>query len=401
MAAAYREIRTEMEPDARTLRISFRLENRGRATWRASDGLCIGCQIVDPETGRFFEEGEWTPLASDVAPGQSADCVARVRLPADEGSYRIYVSPRTNSAGWLYERGEELLVADASVGSGIASYQGAEVTTLGRLGRRNLLRSMRRAVAGTAASLWRNRDLILSMTRRDLAARYRGSFADTLWAVLNPLLLLGTYFFVFGVVLQTRNAMDLVAGMLPWLAFSEAVGRAPSAMLENRHLVKKIVFPIEIIAVQHTLSALVTQAVGTVIFFVALGIAGGGLPPLSSAWLAVLLVPQVLLTAGTSWALSALGVFLRDLIQIIGPLLTLLFFLTPICYPEEPLLEAMGPAYRINPIYMLVRGWRAALLEGAAPPLWTLVAATLAGLVVMFAGLFLFERLRRSFADAL
>lgn len=179
----------------------------------------------------------------------------------------------------------------------------------------------------TLASIWRNRPLIASMTRRDLMARYRGSFGDALWAVWNPLLQMATFFFVFGVVLKTRfpgiesesgYAFYLICGMLPWLAISEAVARAPGAMVENRHLVKKTVFPFEIVAVQHLLAALVTQGIGTVIFVLAHLIFLGPLH-WTVVYLPLLLIPQVLLTLGTCWALSAVGVYLRDLIQVIGP----------------------------------------------------------------------------------
>jgi lipopolysaccharide transport system permease protein len=261
----------------------------------------------------------------------------------------------------------------------------------------------------TLATIWRSRPLIASMTRRDLAARYRGSFGDALWAVWNPLLQMATYFFVFGVVLKTRfpgiasesgYAFYLIAGMLPWLAISEAAARAPGAMVENRHLVKKTVFPFEIVAVQHMLAALVTQAIGTVIFLVAHAVFLGA-PHWTLVWLPLLLIPQVPLMLGVSWALSALGVFLRDLIQIIGPLLMVIFYATPICYPESALPEPIAGWMRLNPIAILVRGWRDALLDGRTPDWLGMAGVTLLAAVVFVAGLGLFQKLRRGFADVL
>jgi len=261
----------------------------------------------------------------------------------------------------------------------------------------------------TLKSIWRNRPLIASMTQRDLAARYRGSFGDALWAVWNPLLQMATFFFVFGVVLKTRfpgiesesgYAFYLIAGMLPWLAISEAVARAPGAMVENRHLVKKTVFPFEIIAVEHLLAALVTQAIGTVIFLAAHMIFLGP-PKWTLVWLPLLLVPQVLLTLGVAWGLSAVGVYLRDLIQVMGPVLTLIFYATPICYPESALPEELAGWFRMSPVAILVRGWRDALLDGRTPEWGPLGAVTLAGLLVFAGGLRLFQKLRRGFADVL
>src|SRR5579862_5126361 len=108
------------------------------------------------------------------------------------------------------------------------------------------------------ASIWRNRRLIASMVRRDMLARYRGSFAGAMWTFLSPLLLMATYCFVFGFVLHARLGNDasatgfvlyFLAGMLPWLAFSEAVGRAPYVIWEHRTFVKKVVFPVETLPV--------------------------------------------------------------------------------------------------------------------------------------------------------
>ena len=117
-------------------------------------------------------------------------------------------------------------------------------------------------------TIWRNRSLIRTMVRRDILGRYRGSFGGAFWTILNPLLLMLTYFFVFGVVLQSRFASDpsragfalyFLAGMLPWLAFSEAAGRAPSVMLEHRNFVKKLVFAVETLPVNLVVSGLVSE----------------------------------------------------------------------------------------------------------------------------------------------
>jgi lipopolysaccharide transport system permease protein len=261
----------------------------------------------------------------------------------------------------------------------------------------------------TIANIWRNWPLIATMTRRDLMARYRGSFGDALWAVWNPLLQMATFFFVFGIVLKTRfpgtesdsaYAFYMICGMLPWLAISEAVARAPGAMVENRHLVKKTVFPFEIVAVQHLLAALVTQAIGTAIFLLA-HLVFLGRPHWTIVWLPLLLVPQVLMTLGVQWGLSAVGVYLRDLIQVMGPILNLIFYATPICYPESAIPAALAGWFRLSPVAILVRAWRDCLLDGRTPD-WTSVGAvTLGGAIVFSLGLRLFQKLRKGFADVL
>lgn len=251
--------------------------------------------------------------------------------------------------------------------------------------------------------------LTVSLARRDIQARYRGSFGGGLWTLLNPLLLMLTYYFVFGVVLQSRFPGDptregfvlyFLAGMLPWLAISEALGRSPGIVLEHGNLIKKMIFPSEVLPAVRTLAALVSEAFAILVFFAMLLILRGTLP-LSALWLPVLIVPQVLLTLGLSYALAATGAFLRDLAQIIGFLLTLWFFLTPICYPEAALPASLDGFLSLNPLYVLVRAYRVVLLEGRAPDWTPLAIFWILSVAVFFLGRRWFLKLKASFADAL
>jgi lipopolysaccharide transport system permease protein len=258
-------------------------------------------------------------------------------------------------------------------------------------------------------SLWSNRRLMISMVRRDILARYRGSFGGALWTVLNPLLLMTTYFFVFGVVLKTRFGNDtsrsgfvlyFLAGMMPWLAFSEAVARSSTIIVEYRNFVKKLVFPIETLPVNLVIGGLVSEAFALLIFVIGLLIARGSVPA-SIIWLPVLLIPQMLITAGICWFLAATGVFLRDLGQIMGFVLTLWFFITPICYPEASIPGGAAQILALNPIFWLVKAYRAVFLENRAPDLMTLLELTVGGAVVALLGYGWFARLRKSFADVI
>jgi lipopolysaccharide transport system permease protein len=254
-------------------------------------------------------------------------------------------------------------------------------------------------------SLWTNRALMVSMVRRDILARYRGSFGGALWTALTPLLLMATYYFVFGVVLESRFSNDpsrsgyvlyFLAGMLPWLAFSESVGRSATVIWEHRTFVKKLVFPIETLPLNLTFAGLVTEAFGIVIFLAGLWAIRGAVP-VTALWLPVLLVPQILLTAGLSWLLAATGVFVRDLGQVMGFILTLWFFLTPICYEESK----MPPMLAFNPVVVLVRGYRAILLEGTSPWNPAMVGLWIGSAAVALLGYAWFHRLRKSFADVM
>jgi len=365
-------------------------------------GASIGWQIFDPETSLFISEGEWHAAQKQMR--------MEIELPAHEGVYRIYVSPMIPDSGWAYHRGGRFLVVDAKVGPGsVVEILRSEMTTLSRLKWEGLPAGLRRSIVEPFQIISGNLNLIRSMVRRDILSRYRGSFGDVLWTFLNPILLMATYFFVFGVVLPTRfpgdpsrsgYALYFLCGMLPWLGFSEPINRAAYAILENRNFVKKLVFPVEIIPVNHVVSGLVMSMFASVIFLVILVMVRGAIP-LTIFWLPVVILPQVMFTLGLCWILASFGVFARDLGQISGFLVTLWFFLTPICYPEANLPAGAIEILRRNPMYVVVHGYRRTLLESQAPELWpTLKLYLLAGFV-FWVGYSLFRKLRRNFADVI
>jgi lipopolysaccharide transport system permease protein len=407
VSVAYLNPSFELDEDSRSVVATFRIVNHSNNTWRRDEGYSLGWQIFDPETGTFIAEGDWLSLKKDLAPAETEDVEVKVTLPPEKGRYHVYISPIHAGEGWFYQRGAAFLLVDAVVEGGKARLLETVATTLRSLRRRNLRRAIGKAFTVPWISIWTNRGLIRSMVRRDIMARYRGSFGDVLWTVLNPLLLMATYFFVFGVVLKARIGPDdsrsgfalyLLAGMLPWLPFAEAIGRAPQCILEHRNFVKKLVFPVETLPVNQVFAGLVTEAFTLCVFLIAILLARGSVPA-TVIWLPVLLVPQLLLTLGTSWFLSALGVYMRDLGQIIGFLIMLLFYMTPICYPETALPSGAAAILTKNPIFTLVHGYRSILLEGRAPEFHSMWKLWLLSAVVCIAGHAWFYKLRKSFAD--
>lgn len=359
------------------------------------DAPCVvGWQIYDPLTGAFLFEGEWHQLRDT-----HADLC--VELPAEDGPYRVQLAP--------VEDRDRFIVIEARVSEGSAEVAPPRVETAARLRRERLIRAIPKVFVYPPRALWRNRKLIRSMVRRDILARYRGSFGGALWTFLNPLLLMATYAFVFGAVLKTRFAGDtsgigyvlyFLAGMLPWLALSEAVGRSPYVILEHRNFVKKLVFPLETLPANLVISGAVTEVFALAIFIAGL-LAARHAVPASVIWLPALMAPQLLLTAGLCWFLAALGIFLRDLGQIMGFLLTLWFFLTPICYSESILPESAKKMEALNPMYVLVSGYRSIFLEGRAPDIHSLAILWCVAPVIAVCGHAWFHRLRRSFADVI
>jgi lipopolysaccharide transport system permease protein len=401
--------RIRLDQQGLVVRARFRAVNTSSETWKPEDGYAVGYQILDPDTGTLVVDGPRTPLTRPLAPGESTEAEIVVELPGEPGRYQVFVSSMREDVCWHYREGLPFLLIDARVEDGQARLARGTMTTLGALHRRGLLRAVGRAFKYPLAIVWRHRALIRSMVRRDILGRYRGSFGGVFWTVLNPLMLMTTYFFVFGIVLRARFHGDpsrsgfvlyFLCGMLPWLAFSEAAGRAPFVVLEYRSFVKKLVFPLETLPVNLAAAALVTEAFALVIFLAGLLLARGAVPA-SVLWLPVLVVPQLLFTLGVCWFLAALGVYVRDLGQINGFLLTLWFFLTPICYPVESLPPRALAILSKNPMFVLVHAYRDIFLEARAPsfgPLWKLWVISA---VLFFAGHAWFYKLKRSFADVI
>ena len=386
-------------------RIECEVRNASAEPWRGAAGFAIGYHLFDSATGTLIVDGARAPF--DLDAGKSAPLSIVAEIPLEDGEYHVIVSPLRER--WLYETGWPFLLIEFAVRDGAPRLRRIRVATSATLRRERLLRSAGRALTYPVLAIWRNRGLIRVMTRRDVLGRYRGSFGGAFWTVFNPLLLMLTYFFVFAVVLQTRFPGDpsrsgfvlyYLAGMLPWLAFSEAVGRSATVMLDHRNFVKKLVFAVETLPVNLVAAGLVTEFFAIILFCCVL-LAVRHAVPLSVLWLPVLLVPQVLFTLGLCWFLAALGVFVRDLGQIMGFLLTIWFFATPICYPEASLPPSATLLLSKNPMYVLVSGYRAILLDPRHPapafgPLWKLWVLAV---VVFVLGHAWFYKLRKSFAD--
>jgi lipopolysaccharide transport system permease protein len=409
MRADYEKPEFALDAGSRTITASFRLVNSSDEHWRADNGFFLGWQMFDPDSGMFIAEGTWFPLPSNLAPAETAGVSMPVTLPKERGRYHVYISPIVQEYGWFYQHGDPFLLLEASVEGGLARLIQTRITTLRALRRRKVRQTLTKLFVLPVQTLWENRTLVRSMVRRDIVARYRGSAGDVLWTILNPLLLMATYFFVFGIVLQSRFGPDnsrtgfalyFLAGMLPWLAISEATGRAPHVIVEHRNFVKKLVFPLEVLPVTQVITGVVTQTFAMVIFLVALFVIRGAIPG-TIIWLPVVLIPQILFTLGLAWFLAALGVYVRDLGQVIGFLLTLWFFITPICYPESSLPPEAAGILSKNPAFVLVRAYRAIFLEATAPawqPIWKLWMVALA---LFLLGHACFYKLRRSFADVI
>jgi lipopolysaccharide transport system permease protein len=358
-----------------------------------------GWQLLDVRTGALIEEGPWVKESTE----------SDVPVPMDDGDYRVLISTVSAERGWAYARGAKMRVLDLGVRGGVMTVDRDRRTTLAALRFQGLPGRLAAFVVEPWALLWQNRNLIVSMVGRDLEGRYKGSFGDRLWTVAQPLLLMLAYWFVFGVVLKTRFAdnpnpsvymLFFLCGMLPWLAISEAIGRAPNVILEHRNFVKKLVFPVEILPANLVFSGLVSSALALIVYLFFLMATRERIPP-EALWLPVVLAPQILFTLGVCWAWAALGLFARDLAQVNGFLLTLVFFLTPICYPTEKLpAEALGILQK-SPVFKLVAEYRLLFISETRPDWAVMGQLTVMSLGIFYLGYGVFRKLRPSFPDVL
>lgn len=263
--------------------------------------------------------------------------------------------------------------------------------------------------ASALFSAYPRRSLIRSLIRREMASRYRGSALGRLWPFLTPMLMLAVFTFVFGAVFKSRwpglaeggllsFALVLLAGLLVHALMAEMLSPAPASVLQHPNYVKKVVFPLETlgwvqlgVASVHTLSGFALLVAINAVF-------GSGL---SWSVLAVplLLLPMGLMMLGLHWCLAALGVYLRDLGQLLPPVLTALMFLGPVFYPREQAPAPLGDWLVLNPITFVVEGVRAAIFHGQwpSPAGWGCYLAV--SVLAYCAGLAVFQKLRKGFAD--
>lgn len=259
-------------------------------------------------------------------------------------------------------------------------------------------------------SLWRNRGLIYASTKREVLGRYRGSVLGVFWSFFNPLLMLAVYTFVFSEVFKARwspgsdskseFALVLFAGMIFFNIFAECISKAPTLILTTPNYVKKVVFPLEIlpfvVLLSATYHALISLGVWLCAYLLLVGI-----PHHTVFLLPVVLFPFGLFVLGLSWALASLGVFIRDLSQFIGVVVTIMMFLSPVFYPATALPESAQNLLYMNPLTPFIETSRDLLYWGKLPDLLIILSYWLFAAVVASLGFAWFQKTRKGFADVL
>nr|WP_315592652.1 ABC transporter permease [uncultured Cupriavidus sp.] len=251
----------------------------------------------------------------------------------------------------------------------------------------------------------------MQLIGREVLGRYRGSILGLAWSFFNPLLMLTIYTFVFSVVFKARWGNDqgqshaefaliLFSGLIMHSMLSECAMRAPMLVLSNANYVKKVVFPLEVLCWVNLGSALFHTAISLTVLMLAT-LAVNHTVPWTVLLMPLILIPFALGVLGVSWALAALGVYIRDVGQIMGMLMTILMFLTPIFYPVTALPESFQVLVYLNPLTWVVEQARNVMIFGTAPAWGTLLQSLVVASGLAWFGFWIFQRLRKGFADVL
>lgn len=255
-----------------------------------------------------------------------------------------------------------------------------------------------------------NKNLLFTLVRQDIISRYKGSIFGLLWAFITPLLMLAVYTFVFGEIFKARWGGDnsttmqfslmLFIGLIVFNFFSEVVNKSPSLIIANANYVKKVVFPLEILPQVSMFSAAFNAMISLLIWILVYVISYKNIP-MTIIFLPIVVMPLMLFTLGASWLLSALGVFVRDIGQIVGLITTAMMFLSPIFYPITSLPSDYQYFAYINPLTLPIEELRKILFMEQFPSWNSLIVYFVISLIVLWSGFYFFQKTRKGFSDVL
>ncbi len=258
------------------------------------------------------------------------------------------------------------------------------------------------------ANLLRYRGLISSLVARELKARYRGSVFGFLWSFINPLLLLLIYSFVFTTIIPNEEpktkpyALFMFCGILPWTWFASSLSDAAGSLIAGGNLIKKVLFPAEVLPIVNVLANMVHFFLGLVILIAFLIVYQHPPDAWDLFWFPIAVVVQLVFTCALGLLLAALAVHFRDIRDILANVLTLWFFATPIIYPYfQANVQRFRPLFNANPFTHLAISYQEILFFYGPIGHWRWLLALGAGSVVLFLACYwVFDRLRDSFAEA-
>lgn len=265
----------------------------------------------------------------------------------------------------------------------------------------------RHALTSGVRSLVDNQGLLRALTRREVELRYRGTVLGMAWAILYPLTMLAVYTFLFGLVFSARwpgtsNLPDFVlmlyCGLITYGIVNETLTRAPSAISSQPNYVKKVVFPLELLPLSHLGAALVNATIGFALLVLFIIVKKHALEP-TGITVPLVLAPLTLMIAGVAWSVAALGVFFRDIGQVMNVAMTMLMSFSPVFYPVSAAPVFVRRFMYLNPLTYPIEEVRRVLVLGYWPDWNAWLLYTGAAVVIALAGLWVFQNTRSAFAD--
>lgn len=260
------------------------------------------------------------------------------------------------------------------------------------------------------AALIRNKSLAWELSKREVLRGYRGASFGLAWSVISPFMMLGVYAFAFGTVMKSRwpqeaggdhsYAVILFVGLIVHGFFAECVSGAVTLVVGNPNFVKRVVFPLDVLPWPMMFSALF-HALMNVVVLVLLMLALEHRLHLTLLLLPLIFIPLMLLTLGLSWLLASVGVYFRDISQVMPAFVTAMLFLSSAIIPVSILPQNLQTVFHLNPLTFFIDEARAVVLMGQLPNWWALALATVGGLLMAWLGHAWFVMTQRGFADVL
>lgn len=255
-----------------------------------------------------------------------------------------------------------------------------------------------------------NKDLIISMTKKDVIGRYKGSVLGIFWSFCTPLFMLGLYTFFFRFVFNAKwpdvgdttadYAVMLFAGLVVHAMAADMIGRSAGVIVGNVNLVKKVVFPIAVLPWVTLLSSLFHLLVSMIVLIMFFLISGGALQ-WTLLLFPIVILPMILMFMGLAWFFAALGVYLRDIEQVMGTLITFLLFTSTVFFSIEHAPNAIKPILLLNPITQIINDLRNILVYGFFPDFSNLSIYFGFALISFYLGYMFFNKVQKGFSDVL
>lgn len=248
------------------------------------------------------------------------------------------------------------------------------------------------------------RAMIVSLVRKELRGRYKGSVLGFFWTFLNPLLQLLVYSLVFSVIVRVdveKYYLFLFVALIPWLFFSTGLTAGAGVVINNKDLVKKIYFPREVLPIAHVLTNFVNMLLSFIVVFAVILFSGIGFNFAALLLLPIIFIVEFMLVLGITFLVSALTVYLRDLEHILTIGNMAWMYLTPILYSITMVPERFVSILMLNPMTPIILAYRDILYYTKVPQLSTLIGAIIMGIVMLIIGYLTFSKLQRNFAEEL